>query len=242
MVEMDRTVAVTVGYRLSGGRLLEQASATRRAALGDLDALRWEGLLREADILNLDALVDVVHASLQDRSIADADARASASEQGSALHELTSDCTRLGHCVRRVFRHRSELSRFPQGSFNEDNVSALCSDLNGKLAFAREHETELAQVGINREYLTKVQARVRALEESARLEGAALASLASSVRSYCENKGRLYFAINDINDAGQALHAADFEAAAKYNLQALYRTAKSKPAEVAMTTPAPVTR
>jgi hypothetical protein len=47
---------------------------------------------------------------------------------------------------------------------------------------------------------------------------------ADSLLTFCEAKGRLYFAIKDINSAGLSLHAGDLEAAARYNLKLLCRT------------------
>jgi hypothetical protein len=68
---------------------------------------------------------------------------------------------------------------------------------------------------------------VRALEQSSGAHEAAIAQLPA----FCEAKGRLYFAIKDINSAGQALHAGDLEAAARYNLKLLYRARKAKGGE-----------
>jgi hypothetical protein len=65
---------------------------------------------------------------------------------------------------------------------------------------------------------------------SDRLQEAAIASLPDNRRSSCESKGRLHFAIKDINSAGQALHSGDLEAAAKCNLKVLYRRGKGKAA------------
>jgi hypothetical protein len=61
------------------------------------------------------------------------------------------------------------------------------------------------------------------LEQLSGTQDAALAQLPESTRAYCEAKGRLYNLIKDIISAGQALHAADPEAAAKYNSKLLYR-------------------
>jgi hypothetical protein len=85
-------------------------------------------------------------------------------------------------------------------------------------------------VGAGGDFLAKFEAKVRALEASSGAQEAAIASLPDNRRSFCESKGRLYFAIKDINSAGQALHSGDLEAAAKYNLKVLYRRGKGKAA------------
>jgi hypothetical protein len=69
-------------------------------------------------------------------------------------------------------------------------------------------------VGASSDFLAKFEAKVRALEASSGAQEAAIASLPDNRRSFCESKGRLYFAIKDINNAGQALHSGDLEAAA----------------------------
>jgi hypothetical protein len=100
------------------------------------------------------------------------------------------------------------------------------SNINRKLAFAKEHQADLAPVGASSDFLAKFEAKVRALEASSGAQEAAMASLPDNRCS----KSRLYFAIKDINSAGQALHSGDLEAAAKYNLKVLYRRGKGKAA------------
>jgi hypothetical protein len=108
----------------------------------------------------------------------------------------------------------------------------LCTDMNRKLAFAKEHAAALASVGANQNFIAKLEAKVRALEAASGAQEAALASLPDNRRSFCEAKGRLYFAfaIKDINNAGHALHSGDLERAAKFNLKALYGREKQKAA------------
>ncbi len=54
-------------------------------------------------------------------------------------------------------------------------------------------------------------------------------------RTFCEAKGRLYFLIKDMNNAGRALHSSDPEAAARCNLKLLYRGGKNKGGEASET-------
>jgi hypothetical protein len=109
-------------------------------------------------------------------------------------------------------------------------------DVNLNLAFAKEHQAQLAPVGLTAAFLAKVEAEVRAHERSSGAQDAAITQLPTAIRTFCEAKGRLYLAIKDINSAGHALHAGDLEAAAKYNLKVLYPKGRKSKAEVTGTT------
>ena len=87
-------------------------------------------------------------------------------------------------------------------------------------------------MGATAAFLAKVEAEVRALEQSSGAQDAAITQLPASTRAFCEAKGRLYLAIKDINSAGQALHAGDLEEGAKYNLKVLYPRARKSKGEV----------
>jgi hypothetical protein len=101
-------------------------------------------------------------------------------------------------------------------------VAATCNDVNVKLTFAKEHQAQLAPTGVSPEFLSKMEAQVRALEQTSGAQDAAVTQLPESTRAFCEAKGRLYNAIKDINSAGHALHAGDLLKAASYNLKVLY--------------------
>lgn len=238
MAVMERSIAVEVGYRLSGGPLIEQANATRTIALADMPALKAEGLLGDQDITELDALIAEVHRGLEDRATATSEAREQTVGQAAALRDLKINRRRLGHCVERAFRGKPELVQYRQHNYRGVSVSATCNDVNIKLAFAKEHQAELTAAGATPEFLAKVEAEVRALEKTSGIQDAAITQLPDSTRAFCEAKGRLYNALKDINSAGHALHAGDMERAAQYNLKELYRKRAKGKAEPA---PAPVT-
>jgi len=240
MADMERSVAVEIGYRLPGGLLIEQSSTTRTIAVADLPALKAEGLLGDQDITNLDTLVAEVHQGLEDRATATIEARAQTVGQAAALRDLKVNRRRLGHCVERAFRGKPELAQYRQHSYRGVSVAATCNEMNFKLAFAKEHQAQLAATGATAAFLAKVEAEVRALENTSGVQDAAITQLPESTRAFCEAKGRLYNALKDINSAGHTLHADDLERAAQYNLKELYRKrgkAKADPAPA----PAPVT-
>jgi hypothetical protein len=228
MADVERSTAAEVGYHLPGGPLIEQANATKTLALADMEAFKADGLLGEADLTNLDGLITEVHKGLEDRTVATSETRAQTAGQATAMRDLKVNRRRLGHCVDRAFRGRPELAQYRQSNYRGTSVAATCNDMNIKLAFAKEHQSRLSPVGVTAAFLAKVEAEVRALEQSSGAQEAAISQLPASTRAFCEAKGRLYFAIKDINSAGQALHAGDLESAARYNLKLLYRARKAK--------------
>lgn len=232
MPEMERSTAVEVGYHLPGGPLIEQANATKTLAADDMPELKSEGLLGDQDLIDLDNLISQVHQGLEDRAAAASEARAQTAGQAAALRDLKVDRRRLGHCVDRAFRSKPELAQYRQNNYRGVSVAATCNDVNLKLAFAKEHQEPLSRTGVTAAFLAKLEAGVRALEQSSGAQDTAVNQLPESTRAFCEAKGRLYNALKDINSAGHALHAGDLEKAALYNLKELYRRrggGKSKP-------------
>jgi hypothetical protein len=243
MDETEGSKAVEIGFRLRGGLLIEQANTTKTVALADLPAFKAEGLLAEQDLTNLDGLIGDVHQGLEDRTVAASEARAQTIGQAAGLRQVKIHRRRLGHCMERAFRGKPELAQYRQNTYRGSSVAATCNDMNIKLAFAKQHQAPLTAVGATAAFLAKVEADVRALETTSGAQDAALTQLPEKTRAFCEAKGRLYNAIKDINSAGHALHSADLQKAANYNLKELYGTrgsAKAKPAADGGTT-GPVT-
>jgi hypothetical protein len=230
MTESERSAAVELGYRLSGGLLIEQANATRTIAVADMPAFKAEGILADTAIANLDALITQVHKGLEDRATAASEARAQTAGQAAAVRDLKVKRRRLDHSVDRVFRSEPAQALYRQHNYRGASVAAICNDMNIRLAFAKEHAAQLAPVGINAAFLSQLEADIRALEKTSGSQDAAISQLPESTRQFCEARGKLYAAIKDINHAGHALHAGDLEAAAKYNAKVLYpRRGKAKP-------------
>lgn len=241
MVEIDASVAASVGYRLPGGPLVEQAGSIKTLAVSEMAQFKQEKLLDDSDIANLDAAIADVVKVLQDRTASAAEAHLQTAEQAVAMQDLKADRKRLMECAVRAFRHRAELAQFRQGTSQGSSVAGLCTDLNRKLALARENEPALALVGAGKEFQDKLEAKLRALEASSGAQEAAIASLPGGNRAFCEAKGRLYFLIKDIINAARALHSKDPERASAYNLKVLYRKAATRPKPDPAPIPAPAT-
>jgi hypothetical protein len=240
MAEIDKSVAAAVGHRLRGGHLVEQAGEIRTLALGELDRFKQEQLLGNADVTKLDDAVAVVIKGLHDRTVASSEAHLQTAGQVTALHDLKADRKRLTECVVRAFRHSPELVHFRQGTYQGATIANFCTDMNRKLAFAKEHQSELSVVGAGPTFVTQVETKLRTLESDSGAQEAAIASLPDNTRAFCEAKGRLYFIIKDLISAARALHAKEPEAAAKYNLKVLYRRGSGKgKGEVVPVVPAP---
>jgi hypothetical protein len=95
MVEIEKSVAAAVGYRLRGGHLVEQAGEIRTLALAELDRFKQEHLLGDAEITSLDEAIAVVIKGLHDRAIATGEAHLQTAEQATAMHDLKADLKRL---------------------------------------------------------------------------------------------------------------------------------------------------
>jgi hypothetical protein len=182
MVEIDRATAIQVGYHLNGGTLIEQANTTRALAIAELTRLKEEKLLDDADIARVDVLIADVIKGLHDRTLATNEAHLQTSEQSIAIHDIKSDRRRLILAVERAFATRLELAQFRQGTYHGTNVPALCTDMNRKLAFAKDHEPALAAVGAGKDFQAKLEAKVRALETRSGAQEAAIASLPDNRR------------------------------------------------------------
>jgi hypothetical protein len=228
MAGIDESKAAAVGYRLRGGPLVEQAGSIKTLALSEMPQFKQEKLLDDPDIVYLDDAIAKVVKCLQDRTTTSAEAHLQTADQVTAMEDLKADRKRLMECATRVFRHSPELLQFRQGGHQGSSVSALCTDMTRKLAFAREHESELGRVGAGKEFLDRVEVKVRALEASSGAQEAAISNLPNNNRAFCIAKGILYFAIKDIINAARALHSKNPEGAAPYNLKLLYRKAANK--------------
>jgi hypothetical protein len=220
--EIERKVAVEIGYRTPAGPLIEHALAIRGIAQADLPAFEAEGLLKKDNLDQVDGHIAEVHKGLEDRTNAGNEARMQTAGQAAALREVKVARRRLGHLVDRAFAGKPELAQYRQSSTRSSGIAATCTDVNVKLAFAKERQTQLAPFGVTAAFLAKLEGDVRALEQSSGTQDAAIARLPDSMRAFCETKGRLYLVIKDIISAGHALHAANLEAAAKYNAKRLY--------------------
>jgi hypothetical protein len=203
-------------------RLSGRAGPDRLIAQADLVAFKAEGLLKEDDLAKVDGLITEVHKGLEDRTNASNEARAQTAGQAAALREVKIARRRLGHLVDRAFAGKPELAQYRQSSTRSSGIAATCTDVNTKLAFAKERQAQLSPFGVTAAFLAQLEANVRALEQTSGTQNAAIAQLPDSMRAFCETKGRLYLAIKDIISAGHALHAGNLEAAAKYNAKRLY--------------------
>jgi hypothetical protein len=226
--EINKDAAINIGYRLGGAPLLEQSTATRALVMRYLQAMKDAGQLTDADIAELDEAVTVVHKWLGDYALSASEAHSKTAELASIIHHIKSSRRNLMNSVERVFRHQPQYDDFRRGTYHGTNVAELCVDLIRKIAFAREHVADLAPVGISNDFLTKFETEVHDLERSSGDQDQKLSSLSAQTRAFCEAKGRLYFLLRNLNNAGRAYHCEDPELAAQFNLKLLYRRPRSK--------------
>jgi hypothetical protein len=229
MDDTERKAAVEIGYRTPAGPLIEHALAIKGIAQADLPAFKAEGLLNEEHLAKVDSGVGDVHALMENQTNANNEARMQTAGQAAVLREVKIGRRKLGHLVERAYAGKPELAQYRQSSTRSNGIAATCTDVNEKLAFAKERQAQLSPFGVTAAFLAQLEANVRALEQSSGSQNAAIAQLPDSMRAFCEAKGRLYLTVKDIISAGHALHAGNLEAAAKYNAKRLYpKSAKAK--------------
>jgi hypothetical protein len=234
---------VVLGMRIHGGALIEQAMSTRAIILADLDRLKAEHLLGDADIAELDALINAVHQGIEDRAVAASEVRLQTNAKKTAKDELLAARRRITACINRAFWMKPELREYRQDTYHGPSTTKIGADLSRKLAFAKQHVAVLAKVGAGKDYLDQVETKLRTFVNSAGAQEAAQVSMPESTRQFHEAKGRLYLAVKNMNNAGRALHANDSFAASKYTLTLFRRRDKNRPTtnQAETTTETPVT-
>ena len=77
-----------------------------------------------------------------------------------------------------VRRRQSRRAAHAIGTYQGTSIPAFCTALNRKLAFAKEHEPDLAAVGAGKDFQLKLETKLRSLEtdSGAESDGAAIAS------------------------------------------------------------------
>ena len=224
----DPTALATLGNRLHGGSLIEQAMATRTTVMADLDQLKARKLLGDEDIANLNALIAEAHRVLEARTLATSEARVQTHTKTTALRDLKADRTALLKCFQSAFWDTPELSEFQRNTYQGKSTAKFCADLSRKLTFAKKHVEVLKTVGADLEFLTGMETKLRALEASAGSQEAILNALPEGTEQWNICKGKLYLALKRINNSGRALYSKDPVSAAKYTLTILRRRDKTK--------------
>jgi hypothetical protein len=87
-----------------------------------------------------------------------------------------------------VHRRQSRRAAHAIGTYQGTSIPAFCTDLNRKLAFAKEHGPDLAAVGAGKDSQLKLGTKLPALETDSGTErdGAAIASLPDNNLAFCE--------------------------------------------------------
>jgi len=218
------------GQRLHGGILIDQAMAIRSIAMVDLPQLKAEGLVSDADITNLDALVKDIHAQLEERTRAKTSANLHSTHRADMVDALKAGRRRLNYCMESIFRGKPELDEYRQDAYFGQNIGRLCADVSRRLAFAKQFVDLLEPIGAGKAFQEKLETTVQTLENYSGQWEAAFAALPECTRKYNESKGRLYHLLRRISRAGQSLHAKDPLAANKYALAIISRGNKARAA------------
>lgn len=219
---------VRAGYRLPARHLVDQANATLKLVANDLEALKSEELLDDGEVKAAEGLVSVVDAGGKDRTLAEAEAKAGTGVQDDLVRTLKIQRRRLVKVGPRALRGTTDLDKFTAGTSRGSSIPKLKEDVKEKLALVEKNAEAFKKKGASVKFVTQVKKTLADLEAADAAQETALKSLPVKTRDFCESKGKLYFAVKDLNAAGQALYADDAKKAAQYSMEVLYRRGKGK--------------
>ncbi|MCC6522492.1 MAG: hypothetical protein IT373_07510 [Polyangiaceae bacterium] len=216
-------VLVAMGERLRGEALVLQARYSLDLAAGDGDELR--ALLPADFVPATAALAAAIGILLADPALAAADAGLSQAGADDGVRAAKVWRRRL---VQRAVRAQRFGAKLPAELVQVGRAGAagpLAVQLRSLAKLATDHAAELAKAGAEpaglvSEGLALADVLARAVRDR---EVHSLSDLPAAARQLCADKGRLYFALKALHDAGHELYAHDPVGAARYNLTLLYR-------------------
>lgn len=218
-------VLVAMGERLRGEALLAQARYSLDLAAGDGDDLT---ALLPADFVPAAAeLAAAIGSLLADPALGAADAGLSRAGADDGVRDAKVWRRRL---VERAVRAQRFGAKLPSELVQLGRAGAagpLALQLRGLAKLATDHAAELGKAGPDPAALVAEGAALadvlaRAVRDR---EVRSLSEVPAAARRLSADKGRLYFALKALNDAGHELYAHDPVGAARYNLTLLYRRA-----------------
>lgn len=225
---------IRAGLRSPGRNLVDQANATIKLAADDLKALKGEELLDDKELKDARDLVAAVDAGLKDRTVAEAEARTFTGAQDDLLRKMKVLRRKLRSAGARALRGSTDLDEFNQRTARGSSIPRLKEEVKAKLAIVARNAEAFKSKGAGPRFVALVEKTLADLETADAAQEASLSSLPPATREFSEKKGRLYYAVKDLNDAGRSLYADDVEKAARYNLRILYRRGGAKKATAAV--------
>lgn len=228
ITELSREELVALGSRMRADYLIEQAGYTLGLAALDGDPLA--ALLAEGYLAEVRLVLDDLNRARQDRAVVEAESKDARRTHSQAFAEAK--------VWRRAVARRATLARrmgknIPDGLLRVANArtpQALAAQVVDMVRLLEENLEQIQGAG-KAELVAQGRALADALQSTdANQEVKRLAELPDAVKRFYEKKGTLYIGLKVINDAGQALHAADSSHSARYNLSILYRRGGSRAA------------
>jgi hypothetical protein len=229
-----------MGARCRASYLVQQAGYTLGIAAADGAALL--ALLPPNYLDQVTQARNDVDQARQDRTNLEAESRHATTAQNT---QLRAGKVWIRKAVKRSQRAQCLGAEIADGLTQvgrSQTVPAVLEQVSKMLALLRSHAADLDRVGpATQPLIDEGQAVYDALQQAdADQEQTRSADLPASVLAFYARKGELYLGLKVINDAGHELHAADLQAAAKYNLAILHRHAGQ--AAVPVEPPGPVPR
>ena len=226
IISIPKDELVVIGARHRANYLVEQAGYTLGIAAKDGQALN--DLLPEGFSDEVKVYVEKVTAAMQDKELMVEESKDATKKQNRAAKDAK---VWRRKAVNRAVRGVRLGAGMPDGLLSIGRASKI-PELQGQI----EIMTKLFEENIAKmpgKGADKLLEEGKAIAEAFRASDAdqevkRLRALPDSVQSFYEQKGLLHTGLKAINDAGHELYAHNSEAAAKYNLAILYRSAGKK--------------
>jgi len=221
ITQLKKDEVIAMGARQRADYLVEQAGYT--LGLAALDANVLDAVLPKGYVGEVTTVCDQVKAARQDKAMVAAEAKDASHEQQGAFAQAkvlrrtiarrASMAKRMGISIPEALTHMTSIKSAP----------ALVAQLSEMIKLLEVNQSAIPGTGVDQiikegKALCDVLSSTDAKQEIKRLK-----ELPEAVQKFYEQKGLLYTGLKVINDAGHAIHAADPNAAAKYNLAILHR-------------------
>jgi hypothetical protein len=229
VTELPKEILQEAGGRLRAKNLIEQAGYT--LGLAALDGTPLEDLLDDGYLPASRTVLGALEVALKDRAVSDQESKDAGGFEKDAVARSKTWRRKLASRARRASRLGRKM---PEALVTIGRVGSGTAALQKQILEMTELASKVATLlpgkGVEA-LIAEGTALAASLGEANAAQSVAHGkALPEAVASFYQEKGRLYYALKAINDAGHELHAADPAAAAKYNLSILHRKAAKRTA------------
>lgn len=221
---LDRKDLAGVGLRLNGGRLLEQAGYTLGLARDEAQELAPFGVTKER-LAGWETVRTQVQTAWNDRSISADESVALTDSQNRLVRDAKRWLRKVIQISGNAFAEEptiyDEFTKIPRP---QQSLPKLLEAMSRLTELCGKYSTRLAEWG-GRALAKEGADLVAQIQKTDAGQERKLQDLPKKTEEFHVQKGRLFLAIKQINRAGKTAHLDDNAAAARYNLDILYRSA-----------------